>query len=339
MYVRCPTRYRSDVRLFLAVLAATGLAPMHLGSGDDVQPRDTVSVIESVTPAMPAGVRVDVVGGDTFMRLRADGHAASVPGYEGEKYIEMTADGTVRENTASTTSKLNVNRFGNADVPDETGDVSWRTISHNGTAMWHDHRIHWMSPSTPAVIDAEGTVQHWTLTLVVDGTSHTVAGTLYLRGRHSVLWWFTGLVGAMTAAFLAVRSRKRFYASLTWVAALGTVTGLLQWLSLPSAARVTPLMLMFGIGALIAANVGMVLHRHTDRGPQMEWIASSMSAGSGAAMLLAAWMSWQQVQSAYVPMIGPAWVARITVTTLLGAGVVAVVDGVLRAVRVQPNPD
>ena len=146
MYVRCPTRYRSDVRLFLAVLAATGLAPMHLGSGDDVQPRDTVSVIESVTPAMPAGVRVDVVGGDTFMRLRAYGHVASVPGYEGEKYIEMTADGTVRENTASTTSKLNVNRFGNADVSDETGDVSWRTISHNGTAMWHDHRIHWMSP-------------------------------------------------------------------------------------------------------------------------------------------------------------------------------------------------
>lgn len=327
------------MRLFLAALAFAALAPGHLGSGDDVQPRDTVSVIESVTPALPEGVRVDVVGGDTFMRLRTDGHTASVPGYKGEKYIEIAPDGTVRENTSSTTSKLNVNRFGNADVPDETGDVSWKTITSNGTAMWHDHRIHWMSPSTPAAIDAKGTVQHWTLTLVVDGTSHTVAGTLYLRGRHSVLWWLTGLVGAITTGLLAVRARKRYYASLTWVAALGTVTGLLQWLSLPSAARITPLMLMFGLGALVAAIVAMVLGRRAGSGPQMEWIASSMSAGAGAAMLLAAGMSWQQVQSAYVPMIGPAWVARITVTTLVGAGIVAVTDGVMRAVRVQPLDD
>jgi hypothetical protein len=56
-------------------------------------------------------------------------------------------------------------------------------------------------------------------------------------------------------------------------------------------------------------------------------------------MLLAAWMSWQQVQSAYVPMVGPVWIARITVTTLVGAGVVAVVDGVVRVMRVQPSTD
>ncbi|MEY4391421.1 MAG: hypothetical protein RLZZ544_130, partial [Actinomycetota bacterium] len=31
--------------------------------------------------------------------------------------------------------------------------------------------------------------------------------------------------------------------------------------------------------------------------------------------------------------------ARITVTTLVGAGIVAVTDGVMRAVRVQPLDD
>jgi len=296
-------------------------------------------VIESVTPALPTGVRVDIVGGDTFVRVRASGRVVSVPGYEGEKYIEIGADGVVRENMSSTTSKLNVNRFGNAEVPDVPGDVSWKQTAGNGTAMWHDHRIHWMSPSTPAVIDAKGTVQHWTLSLVVDGTSHTVAGTLYLQGHRSFAWWFTGLFGVLVAGLLAVRSRKRYYKSLTWVAALGTVTGLLQWLSLPSGARITPLMLMFGLGALIAANVAMVLGRRAGNGPQTEWIASSISAGAGAAMLLAAWMSWQQVQSAYVPMIGPLWIARVTVTTLVGTGVVAVFDGVMRAVRVQPLDD
>jgi len=327
------------VRILLVALAFVGIAPGHLGSGDDVQPRNTVSLIESVTPALPDGVSVDIVGGDTFMRLRADGHAASVPGYKGEKYVEIAADGTVRENTASTTSKLNVNRFGFAYVPDETGDVSWKTIARNGTAMWHDHRIHWMSPSTPAVIDAKGTVQHWTLTFVVDGTSHTVTGTLYLRAKAPFAWWFTALFGAAAVGLLAVGRRGRYYASLACVAALGTVTGLLQWIDLPSAARITPLMMLFGIGALVAAVVAIVLGRRADRGPQMDWIASSMSAGSGAAMLLAAWMSWQQVQSAYVPMIGPLWIARMTVTTLMGAGVVAVVDGVVRAVRVQPTVD
>lgn len=339
MYVRCPTRYRSDVRLFLAVLAATGLAPMHLGSGDDVQPRDTVSVIESVTPALPAGVRVDVVGGDTFIRLRARGHAATVPGYQGEKYIEIAGDGTVRENKASTTSKLNVNRFGNADVPDETGDVSWKTIANDGTAMWHDHRIHWMSPVTPTVIDDRGTVQHWTFDIVVDGTVHTLKGTLYLRGHRSVLWWFTGLVGAALAGFLAVRHRGRYHVCLACVAALGTATGTRQWLSLPGAARIRPLMMLFCAGALVAAAAASVVRRRSGGGPQTEWIASSISAGAGATMLLAAWMSWQQVQSAYLPMLGPSWMARITVTTLVGAGTVAVVDGLVRAMRVQPSVD
>lgn len=327
------------MRILLAVLAVVGPAPGHLGSGDDVQPRDTVSVVESVTPALPDGVRVDIVGGDTFFRLRADGHEVSVPGYQGEKYVEIAADGTVRENTASTTSKLNVNRFGFAYVPDEAGDVAWKKTADDGTAMWHDHRIHWMSPSTPAVIDAKGTVQHWTLSFVVDGTSHTVTGTLYLRGKAPFAWWFTALIGAAAVGLLAIGKRGRYYASLAWVASLGTVTGLLQWLDLPSAARITPLMMLFGIGALVAAGVAIVLGRRAGRGPQMEWIASSMSAGSGAAMLLAAWMSWQQVQSAYVPMIGPLWIARMTVTTLVGAGVVAVIDGVVRAMRVQPPVD
>jgi hypothetical protein len=40
-----------------------------------------------------------------------------------------------------------------------------------------------------------------------------------------------------------------------------------------------------------------------------------------------------------VPTIGPLWIARVTVTTLVGTGVVAVVDGVMRAVRVQPLDD
>ena len=325
------------MRVFLACLALVGLAPAHLGSGDDVQPRDTVSVIESVSPALPDGVRVDIVGADTFVRLRANGHSVRVPGYEAEPYIVIAPDGTVRENTASTTSKLNVNRFGFAYVPTESGKVNWRQTATDGTAMWHDHRVHWMSPSTPAVTDDRGTVQHWALQLVVDGTTHTVSGTLYLRAHRAFAWWFTAVFGAATVGLLALRHRRRYRASLVWVAVLGTVTGTLQWVSMPATARITPLMMLFCLGALLAAVIAVVLGRREDKGPQTEWIASSVSAGAGAAMLLAAWMSWQQVQSAWLPMTGPMWMARVTVTTLVGAGAVAVTDGVIRAVRVQPT--
>lgn len=324
------------MRVFLACLALAGSSPAHLGSGDDVQPRDTVSVVESVSPGLPAGVRVDIVGGDTFVRVRADGHAVRVPGYQSEQYIEISRDGTVRENVSSTTSRLNVNRYGFTYAPEESGKVNWRQTATDGTAMWHDHRVHWMSPSTPAVIDDGGTVQHWTLPVVVDGTTHTVSGTLYLRGHRSPAWWLIGAFAAVIVGLAALRTRRPYHLLLVMVASLGSVTGLLQWLSLPAAARVTPLMLVFSLGSLVAAVGALLPGRRAEAGPQSEWIASSVAAGSGVAMLLASWMCAKQVQSAWVPMTGPMWIARVTVATLAGAGTVAVVDGVLRAVRVQP---
>ena len=339
MYARGADHYRSGVRSLLVLLALVPGGPAHLGSGDDVQPRDTVSIVESVSPALPGGVKVDIVGGDTFVRVRAPGHSVSVPGYKGEKYVEIAADGTVRENTSSTTSKLNVNRFGFAYVPDETGDVSWRTISNNGTAMWHDHRIHWMSPSTPAVTDSNGTVQHWQIAIVVDGITHTVKGTLYLREGASITWWLTAIPVAAAVALLLSRRRNRGHVLLAVVAAFGAVTGLLQWVSLPAGARITPLLLLFSTGACIAECAAFALIRHPGASDRNEWIAASVSAGAGVTMLLAVWMSWQQVLSAYVPMTGPVWPARIAVVTLAGAGIVAAVDGVMRVMRVQPNPD
>jgi hypothetical protein len=49
-------------------------------------------------------------------------------------------------------------------------------------------------------------------------------------------------------------------------------------------------------------------------------------------------MTWTQVRSAYVPMLGPVWTARANVAVLLGFGLVAVIDGVMRVMRVEPLP-
>jgi hypothetical protein len=114
------------------------------------------------------------------------------------------------------------------------------------------------------------------------------------------------------------------------------VTGVLQWLSLPSGARITPLLAVFGAGAFIAGVAAVAVARRGDR--RSDWVASSLAAGAGTAMLVVTWMTWTQVRSAYVPMLGPVWTARANVAVLLGFGLVAVIDGVMRVMRVEPLP-
>lgn len=325
----------SPVRSLLAFLVAVGAVPVHLGSGDDVRPRDTVSVVQSVTPQLPDGVDVDVVGGDTFLRVRTSGRRVAVAGYEGEPYLRISPAGLVEENTASPTSFINTSRYGGTAQSTPDAPPQWRAVASDGSVMWHDHRIHWMSPTGPAVIDPDGTVLRWEVPVVVDGTEHTVRGTLYLRDRASVAWWFLGLAGLALAVALSAGSRRRYYLAVLVVAAWSTVTGYLQWVALPAGARITPLMLVFGAGTALSAAAALWVSRRGDR--RSDWAASSLAAGAGAAMLVVTWMSYEQVLSAYVPMVGPVWTARANVAVLLGFGIVAVIDGVMRVMRVESD--
>ena len=335
------------MRPLLALLVAVGAVPAHLGSGDDVVPRDTVSVVESVAPAFPAGVSVDVVGGDTFLRVRARGHRVEVKGYDNEPYIRIDADGTVSELRGSTTWWLNQGRYGGTVPPAQTdppgGSAAtgeWTVTARNGTAMWHDHRIHWMGKGTPPTVDDEGTVQQWKVPVVVDGTVHTVSGTLHLKERASALWWAFIGHGALLSAWLLRGSRRRWFSVLTWTGALSCFVGFLEWRDLPAGAKITPLMLLFGVGALLVSNVAMVLQKEADRNPKKrarnEWIASSLAAGAGVTLVVSGWLNTDQVRAAYVPFMGPLWIPRLTVTLMIGVGFAAAVDGVVRVMKVEP---
>ncbi|MFM8826924.1 MAG: hypothetical protein ACKOFT_07580 [Actinomycetota bacterium] len=323
------------MRIVIAVLVALGVVPGHLGSGDDVRPRDTVSVVQTVTPAFPPGVRVDIVGGDTFLRVRASGHSVTVAGYEDEPYLRISAAGLVEENTASPTSFINTSRYGGTSGSTADAPPVWRTVASDGTVMWHDHRIHWMSPTRPAVINPDGTVLRWEVPVAVDGVVHAVRGTLYLRDRATRAWWAAGLAGIVLAALLARSHRRRYYVAVTAVGAWSALTGFLQWVALPAGARITPLMLVFGAGTALTGAAALVVARRTDL--RSDWVASSLAAGAGAAMLVVTWMSYEQVLSAYVPMPGPVWTARANVAVLLGFGIVAVIDGVMRVMRVESD--
>jgi len=171
--------------------------------------------------------------------------------------------------------------------------VTWRTISNDGVAMWHDHRSHWMSPDTPPTIDDRGTVQQWAIPLVVDGERVLVSGTLYLRDRASVAWWLFAPLAAGLTALASRRARTRFLV-VPVVSFVGAVVGLAQLVGLPSGARITPLLLGFCTGALVLGVAARIVRGNAH-------VAVSLEAGAGTALVVVTWMCVPQVRSAYVP--------------------------------------
>jgi hypothetical protein len=320
------------MRLILGLLSVLPFPVQHMGSGDSVQPRDTVSVIESVTPALPDGVDVDIVGSDTFVRVRSVGHDVMITGYQNEPYMHIKTTGDVFVNDGSQTTLINSNRYGNVDTSNfvESPTPVWRKIGTNGTAMWHDHRVHWMSPKRPAPIDTLGTVVEWKVPFSVDGVATTMTGTLFLREKSSVLWWLAGFASLLCAVVLSVRRRREFFVLTFLVSMVGVAIGLMQYLGLPDGARITPMILMFSTGAAVVAAVSMFMQR---RGHASQHIAVSLNAGAGATLVVCAWLCADQVRAAYVPGIDQEWLVRMLIPALLGIGFVATIDGVTRIMR------
>jgi hypothetical protein len=327
-------QYRSGVRLFVGLLSLLPLAPAHLGSGDSVQPRNTESVIEKISPAVPDGVKIEIVGADTFVRLTAVGVRAEVRGYDEEPYLRINQDGLVEINDASVTAVLNGDRYGNVDTSQmKPGAVpQWRTLSVDGIAMWHDHRSHWMSPLKPATVDADGTVLKWDIPMTIAGKATVVSGTLYLRDQASIAWWLFIIPAVAIAVALSLLRRRSFFALVVGASLLGVVTGLLEFTGLPKGAQITPVMLMFCAGAAsiaIAAAIRLIR-------PGAMHIAVSLNAGAGAALVVGAWLTADQVRAAYIPGLDAVWLARAAIPVMMGIGFTAVIDGVTRIIRTAP---
>lgn len=322
------------MRLLVGLLSFLPLAPAHLGSGDSVQPRRTESVINKVSPAAPEGVKVEIVGGDTYLRLTSVGVRSEVHGYDDEPYIRISAEGLVEVNDASVTAVLNGDRYGNVDTSkmQPSAVPQWRTIATNGIAMWHDHRSHWMSPKLPAAIDETGKVLDWNVPMIIAGRRTLVSGTLYLRDQSSVAWWLIGLPAVVLAVVLSLFRRRGFFAAVLAASLFGVVAGFLEYIGLPDGARITPVMLMFCAGASVIAIVAMArLIR-----PGAMHVAISLNAGAGAGLVVCAWLTANQVRASYIPGIEPMWIARIAIPVMMGVGIVAVIDGVTRILRSAP---
>jgi hypothetical protein len=170
----------------LAVLAA-GAAALVLAAtagahGGNPRYRSTM---HSIDPPVK-GLDVDVLNyDDRLLLVNHSGKNVDVRGYGGEPYIRVDADGTVEVNKRSPSYWINLERFGNAQIPasaSENAKPRWTLVDKTGRFEWHDHRIHYMAKGVPPRVTDEGKrtkIFDWKVPVDVGSRRVAMRGDLY----------------------------------------------------------------------------------------------------------------------------------------------------------------
>jgi hypothetical protein len=293
----------------------------------------------------PVAVEVEVLGGDAFLVVRAEpGTEVEVPGYEGEPYVRIAADGTVEANTRSPARWLNDARFGalDVDIPpqaDVDAPPQWEVVARDGEYAWHDHRIHFMSPALPPSVDASRRepqqVSDWSVPLMVDGREVQLRGELeWLPGPSPVLPMGAVLVTAAAGAWLGLRRATGLPAAIAVGAVLTGGVGLSASLGLPAGADAEPALVVLpalSIGVLLAAR----LWARRDAG-QAAWMTPA------AGLPIAVWgiVQWGALTRPIVPGPLPSELVLVTVAIAFGLAIAALVvvgRQVLHATALDPD--
>ncbi|MEO6987055.1 MAG: hypothetical protein ABI239_00220, partial [Aquihabitans sp.] len=145
----------------------------------------------------------------------------------------------------------------------------WKEVATGGTYAWHDHRVHWMTPTTPPTmagtrrIDMGGDDGTWEVDLIVDGTATVVSGELILLSAPSPLPWVAiglsvaGAVGLIGVVRVRATGRPPYVALAAVLAGAGiaaTVVGWAEWHDVPDGAGGSPFTAIVpAVGAVAAA--------------------------------------------------------------------------------------
>ncbi len=142
------------------------------------------STIRAVEPPM-RGLKLKVLYGDDQVWLdNRSGETIVVDGYGGEPYLRFAPDG-IYVNVKSPAGYLNQDRFAKSTVPKSatvTAPPHWEKLAGGEIWAWHDHRIHYMSPTAPKQIrDAPRKPHHvfdWKVPLTANGKRVFITGSL-----------------------------------------------------------------------------------------------------------------------------------------------------------------
>ncbi|HEY5153495.1 MAG TPA: hypothetical protein VIJ47_02105 [Acidimicrobiales bacterium] len=269
-----------------------------------VRPTDMRSSVVAVEPAAPVEIRI--IGGDALVELTVQpGHEVIVAGYDDEPYLRISPDGTVATNRRSPATGLN--RSWTPSDPDAadasaTAPPDWLVTGSGGRAVWHDHRIHAAEVTQPIA---------WTLLLTVDGTRTEVHGELRHLDPPSPLPWLALAAACALAAWFGGRHHPQVasLASVFVAALLATVTGTIEWASVPSGTGRALGVVLLPVAALVLSMLAMVMRRSSIR----------LVLTLGAISLLAGWLAFRWANLTH----------RVLVTDLLPAVDRAVLAAVL----------
>jgi hypothetical protein len=169
----------------LASLVSLVLSPAAVANGGGGASKGYAATITTVTPAN-GNLQLTVLDADDRLELSVEGpHTVVIHGYEGEPYLRFTPVGVYR-NRNSPATYLNDDRYAKVRLPvnaEATAAPDWERVAERGEPYdWHDHRIHWMSPSYPPKVEAARDRPHhifdWTVPGTIDGQPLAIGGSL-----------------------------------------------------------------------------------------------------------------------------------------------------------------
>lgn len=333
----------------LGVLALALLLPGQAAVADPARPthyRSSVAAVVTGDGTPVVGVTAEVVGGDASLVLTVPpGREVEVPGYEGEAYLRFAADGRVEVNTRSPARWLNDARFGALDVEvpasaDVDAPPQWELVASAGRYAWHDHRIHFMSPTLPGDVDPRaGTVQEvftWEVPLLLDGEDARIEGVLvWVPGPAPVVSLALLMVTIAAAGGLAAITPARRGIGVLSVALLTLTTGVAAAVLAPPGVDTEPALTVLPGIAVAVWLLGRV-------GPAAATVGRFVR--DAAAVPLLGWGLWWSATwwRPVPPTALPIGLVRLVVAAALAVGVAGVV-GLLRhglaAVSLDREPD
>lgn len=306
-----------------ALLSLTFAGVSHADAPGPTDYKSTITRIELTEGStLPEGVDISVEGHDAFLKVQVrEGTTVDISGYEGEQYLRIDAECAVFENQRAMSTWYNQERFGseidrslvNHELP-----ADWKQIGSGCAVAWHDHRLHYMSPSAP--INAQpGDV------LVIDSIPITVAGIDVEVHVESVLVERPSRgVPLIAAAFALIISTIVLRVRLAWIATtvaavLAMALGGAQYFW--SAPETGPQLTVIIIPLLAGIAGGWAVRsRHTPEA------ITSIGAQLLGGVLLAVWVSQRAgvVTSALLPTSLPYSVDRAGTSVIATTAVVSI---------------
>jgi hypothetical protein len=326
-----PRRFAARATL-LVVLGAGFLtldaAPASAHGLVGTQPSNYASSVRSVTPAV-AGLHVEIRDLGARIEVRNDtGYDVVVLGYSGEPYLRVGPAG-VFENTRSPSVFLNRTATIVASPPpsfNAAAPPEWRRIGGGRVVFWHDHRVHWMGVSEPAVVQQTPNQMHlisdWLLTLQYRGRPVNVTGELrWVPGPSEVPRLGFALFVAVLVAGLGFTRR--------WADVItATLVGLAVFVSLlvagewsansagPWIALLSTVYSILGIGVAVAAAAAMLRSRRRPTDATAIALVAAVVVTFGSGLADVTYLNHSQLPTT---LSGP--LARTLVAIVLGGSV------------------